>query len=129
METELTNTATVLGNYNSIPTEISITALVVTILTGLTVTKSADKPIWTEGNLTYTIEVNNETNEAYTSPVITDVLDPTLITLVANSIKVDDVVLEESKYTYDDVTGKLTITLEDIPAKNTKKVTFEVSKK
>lgn len=129
METELTNTATVLGNYNSIPTEISTTALVVTILTGLTVTKSADKPIWTEGNLTYTIEVNNETSEAYTSPVITDVLDPTLITLVANSIKVDDVVLEESKYTYDDVTGKLTITLEDISAKSTKKVTFEVSKK
>lgn len=91
METELTNTATVLGNYNSIPTEISTTALVVTILTGLTVTKSADKPIWTEGNLTYTIEVNNE---AYTSPVITDVLDPTLISLVTNSIKVDDVVLE-----------------------------------
>ena len=39
METELTNTATVLGNYNNIPTEISTTALVVTILTGLTVTK------------------------------------------------------------------------------------------
>ena len=36
METELTNTATVLGNYNSIPTEISTTAIVVTILTGLT---------------------------------------------------------------------------------------------
>ena len=48
---------------------------------------------------------------------------------MTNSIKVDDVVLEDSKYTYDDVTGKLTITLEDIPAKNTKKVTFEVSKK
>ena len=39
MKTELTNTATVLGNYNSIPTEISTTALVVTILTDLTVTK------------------------------------------------------------------------------------------
>lgn len=45
METELTNTATVLGEYNSIPTEISTTAIVVTILEGLTVTKSADKPI------------------------------------------------------------------------------------
>lgn len=67
METELTNTATVLGEYNSIPTEISTTALVVTILEGLTVTKSADKPVWTEGNLTYTIEINNTTTKAYTN--------------------------------------------------------------
>ncbi len=129
METELTNTATVLGEYNSIPTEISTTAIVVTILEGLTVTKSADKPIWTEGNLTYTVEINNETTKAYTSPVITDILDPTLITLVAGTIKVDDTVLEESQYTYEEDTGKLTITVPDIAAQSKKTITFEVSKK
>lgn len=129
METELTNTATVLGEYNSIPTEISTTALVVTIVEGLTVTKSADKPIWTEGNLTYTIEINNETTQAYTTPVITDILDPTLITLVKGSIKVDDTVIEESQYTYEEDTGKLTITVPDIAAQSKKTVTFEVSKK
>ncbi len=129
METELTNTATVLGEYNSIPTEISTTAIVVTILEGLTVTKSADKPIWIEGNLTYTVEINNETTKAYTSPVITDILDPTLITLVAGTIKVDDTVLEESQYTYEEDTGKLTITVPDIAAQSKKAITFEVSKK
>ncbi len=129
METELTNTATVLGEYNSIPTEISTTAIVVTILEGLTVTKSADKPIWTEGNLTYTVEINNETTKAYTSPIITDILDPTLITLVAGTIKVDDTVLEESQYTYEEDTGKLTITVPDIAAQSKKTITFEVSKK
>ena len=129
METELTNTATVLGEYNSIPTEISTTALVVTILEGLTVTKSADKPIWTEGNLTYTIEINNETTQAYTTPVITDILDPTLIVLVKGSIKVDDTILEESQYTYEEDTGKLTITLPDITSQSKKTVTFEVCKK
>lgn len=129
METELTNTATVLGEYNSIPTEISTTALVVTIVEGLTVTKSADKPIWTEGNLTYTVEINNETTQAYTTPVITDILDPTLITLVKGSIKVDDTVIEESQYTYEEDTGKLTITVPDIAAQSKKTVTFEVSKK
>ena len=129
METELTNTATVLGEYNSIPTEISTTALVVTILEGLTVTKSADKPVWTEGNLTYTIEINNTTTKAYTTPVITDILDPTLINLVKGSIKVDDTILEESSYTFEESTGKLTITVPDIAAQNKKTITFEVSKK
>lgn len=129
METELTNTATVLGNYNSVPTEISTTALVVTMLSGLTVTKSADKPVWSEGNLTYTIEINNATTEDYTSPVITDILNPTLITLVKGSIKVDSTMLEESNYTFEDSTGKLTITLPDITSQSKKTVTFEVSKK
>ena len=129
METELTNTATVLGNYNSIPTEITSTALVVTMLSGLTVTKSADKPVWSEGNLTYKIEINNATTESYTSPVITDILNPTLITLVKDTITVDDITLENSQYTFDESTGKLTITLSDITSQAKKTVTFEVSKK
>ena len=129
METELNNTATVLGNYNSIPTEISTQTLVVTMLTGLTVTKTADKLIWSEGNLTYKIEINNATTEPYTSPVITDILNPSLITLVKETIKVDDTPLEESQYTYDENTGKLTISLSDITAQNKKTVTFEVKKK
>lgn len=101
METELTNTATVLENYNSIPTEITSTVLVVTMLSGLTVTKSADKPVWSEGNLTYKIEINNATTESYISPVITDILNPTLITLVKDTIKVDDIPLENSQYTFE----------------------------
>ena len=52
METELINQATILGNYNDIPTEISTQALVVAMITGLTVTKSAVKLVWSEGNLT-----------------------------------------------------------------------------
>lgn len=129
METELTNTATILGNYNSIPTEISTQALVVTMLNGLTATKTADKMVWSDGILTYTIMINNQTDVAYTEPVITDLLDINLITLVDNSIMVDGVKLEAEKYTWDKATGKLTIKLSDINAKDTKTITFEVSKK
>ncbi len=129
METELSNTATVLGNYNNIPTQISTQALVVTMISGLTVTKTADKMVWSEGTLTYKIEVNNQTENAYTSPIITDVLNPTLITLVNNSVKVDDTPLEASQYTYEDSTGKLTINLPDIESKTKKTITFEVTKK
>jgi len=129
MEKELSNTATVLGNYNSIPTEISTQALVVTMITGLTVTKTADKMIWSEGNLTYTIVINNEADEDYTSPVITDMLDTSLITFVEESVTVDGVKLDTTKYTWDSSTGKLTINLEDVSVNTKKTVTFQVSKK
>lgn len=128
METELTNQATILGNYNDIPTEISTQALVVTILTGPTVTKSADKMVWSNGNLTYKLEVNNQTENAYTSPVVTDILNPDLIKMVDNTIKIDGTLIDESEYTYDESTGKLTINLPTINSKE-ETVTFEVSKK
>lgn len=129
METELTNTATVLGNYNNIPTEISTQALVVTMISGLSVTKTADKMIWSEGDLTYTIVVNNQTKESYTSPVITDILNTSLVTFVNDSVTVDNVKLETSQYTWDDSTGKLTINLSDIDSKAKKTVAFKVSEK
>ncbi len=129
METQLSNTATVLGNYNSIPTEISTQVLVVTMISGLTVTKTADKMVWSEGNLTYTIVIDNQADEAYTSPVITDILNTTLISFVDNSITVDDQVLDSSKYTWDENSGKLTITLSDIESKTKKTIKFQVSKK
>lgn len=129
METELTNTATVLGNYNNIPTEISTQALVVTMISGLSVTKTADKMIWSEGDLTYTIVINNQTEESYTSPVITDILNTSLVTFVNDSVTVDNVKLETSQYTWDDSTGKLTINLSDIDSKTKKTVAFKVSKK
>lgn len=129
METKLINSATVLGNYNDIPTEISTQALVVTMLTGLTVTKSADKVIWADGTLTYTLEVDNQTDVVYTNPVITDILNPDLITLVQNSVKIDNVLVGSGDYTFDDSTGKLTINLPSIDAKTQKVVTFDVEKK
>lgn len=129
METQLSNTATVLGNYNSIPTEISTQVLVVTMISGLTVTKTADKMVWSEGNLTYTIVIDNQADEAYTSPVITDILNTTLISFVDNSITVDDQILDSSKYTWDENSGKLTITLSDIESKTKKTIKFQVSKK
>ena len=75
IETELSNTATILENYNNIPTEISTQALVVTMLNGITAKKTADKMIWGDGDLTYTIEVNNQSDETYVSPIITDMLN------------------------------------------------------
>ncbi len=129
METELNNTATVLGNYNSIPTEISTQALVVTMLKGLTATKTADKMIWSDGLLTYTIVVSNDTDYDYVGPVVTDILDISLISLVDDSVTVDGVKISTPQYTWDSTSGRLSISLSDIEAKGKKTITFQVEKK
>ena len=129
METELNNTATVLGNYNSIPTEISTQALVVTMFRGLTATKTADKMIWSDGLLTYTIVVSNDTDYDYVEPVVTNILDISLISLVDDSVTVDGVKISTPQYTWDSSYGKLSISLSDIEAKGKKTITFQVEKK
>lgn len=129
METNLSNTASVLGEYNSISTQINSEALVVVMISGLTVKKTADKMVWGDGKLTYTIEVDNQTNVDYTNPVITDKLDTTLITFVAGSVKLNGSELDVSKYTYDDSTGLLTINIETVASMQKSTITFEVEKK
>lgn len=129
MTNNLSNTVTVLGNYNEIPTSISSQALVVAMIDGLTVTKTADKMVWADGVLTYTIEVDNKALESYTSPAITDVLDISLVSFVNGSVTIDGAKAEESKYTYNDADGTLTINIPDIAASGKCVVTFQVSKK
>ena len=129
METQLSNTATVLGEYNNIPTSISSQALVVTMIDGLTVTKTADKMIWADGILTYTILVDNKATETYTSPKITDILNTTLVSFVSDSVTIDGVKATTVKYTYDESTGTLTINLDDIAPSASSTITFQVEKK
>lgn len=129
METQLSNTATVLGEYNNIPTSISSQALVVTMIDGLTVTKTADKMIWADGILTYTILVDNKATETYTSPKITDILNTTLVSFVSDSVTIDGVKATTDKYTYDESTGTLTINLDNIAPSASSTITFQVEKK
>ena len=119
----------VLGNYNNIPTEINSEAVVVSMIDGLTVTKTADKMVWADGLLTYTIVINNKADLSYTTPVITDILDTTKVGFVNESVTIDGVKVENSKYTYEESTGTLTITLDDIEATGSTTITFQVSKK
>lgn len=126
---ELSNTVNVLGNYNSIPTSLESEAVVVSMIDGLTVTKEADKMVWASGVLTYTITINNTATESYTSPVITDVLNPSLVTFVSGSVMLNNEKLEESNYTYEASSGTLTINLPDITSSSKSEITFQVTKK
>ncbi len=129
METKLNNTASVLGEYDGVPTSVNSEVLVVSLVSGLTVTKSADKMVWADGTLTFTIEVDNQTEKSYTAPVITDVLDINLVSFVAGSVIIDGEAADTSKYTYDDATGTLKVTLNDIVAGGKSTITFQVTKK
>lgn len=126
---DLSNTVSVLGNYNNIPTEINSEAVVVSMIDGLTVTKTADKMVWADGLLTYTIVINNKADLSYTTPVITDILDTTKVGFVNESVTIDGVKAETSKYIYEESTGTLTITLDDITTTGSTTITFQVSKK
>ena len=129
MENELSNLASALGNYNSIPTSITSDAVLVTMVSGLTITKSADKTIWADGTLTYTIKIDNQSSETYAAPVVTDILNGTLVNFVDGSVTIDGVKATESEYSYEEGTNTLKVTLADIAAGESKTITFQVTKK
>lgn len=129
MEKELNNTASVVGNYNNVPTSITSLVSVVTIIDGLSITKTADKVNWIDGDLTYTIIINNNAEKTYESPVITDKLDETKVEFVDKSVTIDGSAAKESEYSFDSVSNTLTVKLTNIDASTSKTVTFKVRKK
>ena len=110
-DTTLSNIANVTGNYDSIPTTLTSEAVITQIISGLTILKTADKQNWASGTLTYTVTISNTSDNSFETPTFTDTLDPVLIKLVENSVKVNGT---DANYTYDDTTGLLTIELETI---------------
>ena len=126
---ELNNIALAKGNYNNIPTLINSNKFTVKLTNELTITKESNKTNWTSGNLTYTITINNQTSVAYTTLVITDVLDGNLVTFVNDSVTIDGAKAESLQYNYDTSTNTLTVTLEDLAPSSSKTITFQVTKK
>lgn len=129
MDRELENIASVVGTYNSLPTSMASQAIVVAMIDGLSITKSADKQSWVDGPLTYTIKIDNQATQSYENPVITDVLDNTLVDFVGESVYINDEKATESQYTYDAETHTLTINLSSIESNTSSTVTFQVNKK
>lgn len=127
MENELNNEVLVTNN-NDTSTSITSKALVLVMIEDLTITKASNKGVWVDGYLTYTITINNQTDENYTSPVVKDIIDTKLVKLVPNSIYVNNALLDNNKYNYNEITGELTINLDDINALNKTIITFQIEK-
>ena len=125
----LNNTASAVGTYNEISTSLTSNVSVVNMVSGLSMTKSANKVNWADGFLTYTLTINNQSTETYVAPVITDVIDTTLVDFVEGSVMIDGVAATSGQFSYAAGTHTLTVNLTDIAPSATKTVTFQVSKK
>lgn len=126
---ELNNTVTSIGNYNNIPTSLTSNTSIVNMVEGLTLTKEADKDNWVSGYLTYTITLDNETDKPYEKPVITDILDNTLVEFVNDSVTINGIKADSSKYKYDEGSHTLTVNLDDVSPSRSTTLTFRVTKK
>lgn len=124
-DVKLSNIANVTGTYDSIPTTLTSEAVITEMIAGLTILKTADKQNWASGNLQYTITITNGAQNAFETPTITDILDPTLIKLVADSVEVDG---KKADYDYDEATGELKIVLDTIATETNSVITFQVQK-
>lgn len=127
MNDQLSNVVQANGTYNGLPTSLTSEAVVVTLVSGLAITKTADKVSWANGNLTYTITITNQGTESYAALVLTDVLDTSLVDFVEDSVFINGEKADTSKYQY--AANTLTITLDDIAPSNSSTVTFQVKKK
>ncbi len=124
-DVKLSNIANVTGTYDSIPTTLTSEAVITEMIAGLTILKTADKQNWASGNLQYTITITNGAQNAFETPTITDILDPTLIKLVVDSVEVDG---KKANYDYDEATGELKIVLDTIATETNSVITFQVQK-
>lgn len=124
---ELSNQVTANGTYNSVPTSLTSNTSVVNVIDGLTLVKSADKTNWIDGVLTYTIEINNETDNSYQNPVVTDILNTNLVEFVDGSVTINGAFATNLQYTYN--AGTLTIKPDEVQANSKTTMTFSVKKK
>ena len=126
---ELTNTINVTGTYDDTPIAFSSNSSIVKIIDGLTLTLNADKKYWKDCNLTYTINLNNQTDIKYETITLTDVLDTNYIIFVDGTVEINDVKAQSSEYHYDDETHTLTITLAEVDVQSNATIKFSVKKK
>lgn len=126
---ELSNSVTAVGTYNNIPTSLTSNTSIVNLIDGLTITKVADKQNWIDGFLTYTVTIDNKTNTSYLNPVITDVINTTLVDFVEDSVTINSSPASSSEYSYDSDTHTLKITLAEVAANTDTTITFRVKKK
>ena len=127
-DVKLTNQANVQGEYGDPATAITFSSNIVTttIVQGLTVTKNADKTNWTEGPLTYTIVVKNDSGSTLTNGMLIDNLDTSLVEFSSSyGVKIDGVTSTEFTITG----GELKITLPSLDTGGEKTITFQVTKK
>lgn len=122
-DTNLKNGGVITALYGTEPMDMLTTESNVTIIKGLTATKTTDKTAWVMGPLTYFIRIDNYCDIDVNNIVFRDFLQISDISFVENSVLYND---ESWEYTYDQETGLLVVSIGDLLQGETGTITFKV---
>lgn len=125
---KLSNYATARGYYNSLETIIQSNENTILLTNNLEFVKKSNKTLWATGNLTYTINVKNLSSIILKNIIITDVLDPKLISLIVESVRINDVPAGYGIFTYNKNNGTLAINLPKIEPNELVVIKYQVTK-
>lgn len=126
---KLVNYASLNGIYNGLQTQLESNEVEVLLMNNLVITKKSNKFAWATEYLNYTISIFNPNSANYIDLVVTDILDRSLVLLLTDSVKINDIPAGFGTISYDSITGTLVIKLPEILAFQTIKISFDVKKK
>lgn len=125
---KLTNYATANGYYNNLKTTIQSNENTILLTDNLEIEKKSNKILWAIGTLTYTVNVKNLSSIFLTNITITDVLDTKLISLIVESMRINDIPAGYGIFTYDKNNGTLAIKLPKIEPNEVVTIKYQVTK-
>lgn len=125
---ELTNFAIANGTYNNLETIIQSNENTIILLNNLEIVKKANKTRWATGNLLYTLVIKNPTDAQFKEVIVTDILNPLLVFLVVESVRINGIPVGYNTLSYDKDTGMMVIKLPTIEKNQIIFIEFQVKK-
>ena len=121
------NNFLVTGKINNLDTTITSNIISVEVPSSqLSISKLANKNIWSDGILKYSITITNNSNSNIINGTFKDVINPKYANVIPSSVLVNN---NSYPFTYNKATGKLEINNLNINVNEIVTVTYSVSKK
>lgn len=121
------NNFLVTGKINNLDTTITSNIISVEVPSSpLSISKLANKNIWSDGILKYSITITNNSNSNIINGIFKDVINPKYANVIPSSVLVNN---SSYQFTYNKATGQLEINNLNINVNEIVTVTYSVSKK
>lgn len=120
------NTALISGKVDNVNIKVKSEEIRISLIKDLKIIKKANKKAWATGNLTFELKIFNLNEESSYNILIKDILNPKLISLISESLTINNIPAGFGFYTYDKISGLLTIKIDNINLPLT--INFQVRK-